>query len=210
MCLTWLEHSALTSLFQVIIHFLRFHRDCTVIYILKNKLDVITYFQLFIHIGEAPPKGLQLGWSCVLFYSWQLIWQVAQVHLILAKNLIVRCHSGKCPDAGRRSELAASRAEPLASPSAVCSPKEMSQGFRVSAVGRIQTLDWHSTPMGVPSAAEAPAKACPFLVTKVKWPQDPSPPSGQKAQALIAPVPLKLFGLTQTSPHVACCAWKAA
>lgn len=110
---------------------------------------------------------------------------------------------GKCPNEGGRSELAAVDAELLASPSAACSPKESSQWFRASAAGRIQTLDWHSTPVGTPSAGEAPAKVIPFLVTEVTKPKPP------KTQARIAQATVGVTGLTLASPRAACCAWES-
>lgn len=72
-CLTQFEHSQMTSLFWIIIHFVSLHHGCTVIYILKNQPSVTAYFQLFIHIHGVSPEGPQLGWSCVLLYSWHPI-----------------------------------------------------------------------------------------------------------------------------------------
>lgn len=73
MCPTQLRHSQVSpsskkshvlSLFTVSIPLSAFWR------ISKVSQDTL---QLFIHIHEAPPRGPQLGWSCVLLCSWHPI-----------------------------------------------------------------------------------------------------------------------------------------
>lgn len=110
---------------------------------------------------------------------------------------------GKCPNEGGRSELAAVDTELLASPSAACSPKESSQGFRASAAGRTED----STDIAHPWAPPVQEKLLPKL--SLSWSLKSQSPSPPKTQTRIAQATVGVTGLTLTSPRAACCAWES-